>query len=39
MNYNTNPNIHNVLPQHTEEEMSSLGASIAEHKIIEPAII
>ena len=39
MNYNINPNIHNVLPQHTEQEMSSLRASIAERKVIEPAII
>lgn len=39
MNYNINPNIHNVLPQHTEQEMSSLRASIADHGVIEPAII
>lgn len=39
MNYNINPNIYNVLPHHTEEEMSSLRESIAERGVIEPAII
>lgn len=39
MNYNINQNIHNVLPQHTEQEMSTLRTSIADRGVIEPAII
>lgn len=39
MNYKINPIIHNTLPQHTDEEMSFLRASIAERGVIEPAII
>lgn len=39
MKYNINPNIHNILPQHTEQEMLSLRGSIAERGVIEPAIV
>jgi len=37
--YNINPKIHNILPQHMEQEMLSMWESIADHGVIEPAII
>ena len=39
MNYTINPNIHNILPWHTKQEMSSLRMSIDERGVIQPAII
>lgn len=39
MKYNINPKIHNILPQHMEQEMLSMRESIADHGVIEPAII
>lgn len=39
MKYNINPNIHNILPQHMEQEMLSLRGSIADRGVIEPAVI